>query len=487
MRTSPIIVLAGLCIATLTLHSQPVMHARQQNVSGTLSHNQGRFGSGTRTTTVPNSQLYLPDSLTLYSMSDTLRMSAIYDPRGLNDQILVQVWLSGHWVNYTRQTWTYLGSNENNLTLQQKWSNGQWTNLELDSSTYDANGIMLVHLFKYWSQGAWKDSILSSRTYDAHGSMLTNAGWYMIHNQWTNHDRSTYTNDSSGNNLSSLFQGWSGGVWVNEELFNFTYDGNGHMLTRMMQGWNGQWDNETLSTYTYDANGNMLSFLMQTSANGQWTNYTLDTYTYDANGKMLTDWQKGWTNGAWMNGSIYTYTYDTNGNMVNEVIQEWLNGLWTNYRQSTFTYDAQGNELTGNNTLWTGSSWAPTDYHFALLVSGSMYDFTGYGIIVSWIQANTTDVSRDMKNIVKGYSLSQNYPNPFNPTTTIRYALPYGSRVNLTVYNTLGQKVASLIQAQQEAGSYELKFDGSALASGVYFYRLQAGMYVDTKKLLLMK
>jgi hypothetical protein len=85
------------------------------------------------------------------------------------------------------------------------------------------------------------------------------------------------------------------------------------------------------------------------------------------------------------------------------------------------------------------------------------------------------------------YVLEQNYPNPFNPATTIRYSLPHKSQVRLTVYNPLGQQVAILVQGQQEAGSYEVKFDGSNLASGVYFYRLQAGSFLEAKKLVIAK
>jgi len=70
---------------------------------------------------------------------------------------------------------------------------------------------------------------------------------------------------------------------------------------------------------------------------------------------------------------------------------------------------------------------------------------------------------------------------------TIRYALPHKSQVLLAVYNTLGQQVATLVQGLKEAGSYEVKFDGTALASGVYFYRLQTSNYVETRKLLLLR
>ena len=85
------------------------------------------------------------------------------------------------------------------------------------------------------------------------------------------------------------------------------------------------------------------------------------------------------------------------------------------------------------------------------------------------------------------FSLEQNYPNPFNPTTTIRYGLPQGVIVTLTVYNTLGQKIAELVHGLQEAGYHEVRFDGTNFASGVYFYRIQAGGFVKTRKLLLLR
>jgi hypothetical protein len=85
------------------------------------------------------------------------------------------------------------------------------------------------------------------------------------------------------------------------------------------------------------------------------------------------------------------------------------------------------------------------------------------------------------------YALSENYPNPFNPATVIKYGLPEDANVMLSVFNTLGQEVASLASGFQKAGYHEVTFDGSGLTSGVYFYRIQANNYLETKKLVLMK
>ena len=85
------------------------------------------------------------------------------------------------------------------------------------------------------------------------------------------------------------------------------------------------------------------------------------------------------------------------------------------------------------------------------------------------------------------YDLAQNYPNPFNPSTTIRYQIPQDGIVTLKIYDILGAEVATLINEQKVAGKYEVNFNASTLASGVYIYKIQSGDFVSSKKMILIK
>ena len=88
---------------------------------------------------------------------------------------------------------------------------------------------------------------------------------------------------------------------------------------------------------------------------------------------------------------------------------------------------------------------------------------------------------------VNDYSLSQNYPNPFNPTTQISYQVPTNGFVTLKVYDVLGNAVQTLVDGYQQIGKYNITFDGSKLASGVYFYTIKVNDFSATKKLILLK
>ena len=94
----------------------------------------------------------------------------------------------------------------------------------------------------------------------------------------------------------------------------------------------------------------------------------------------------------------------------------------------------------------------------------------------------------DMSQTIKGFELYQNYPNPFNPSTKISFSLPASEKVSLKVYDILGRQVSTLIDNQyMSEGNHTIPFDGANLASGMYIYRIEAGKYTKTKKMLLVK
>jgi len=101
------------------------------------------------------------------------------------------------------------------------------------------------------------------------------------------------------------------------------------------------------------------------------------------------------------------------------------------------------------------------------------------------------DFTTDIKDITSGlptvYALNQNFPNPFNPSTNINFSIPVEEFVTMDVYNSIGQKIATLVNENKTAGTYQVDFDGANLSSGIYFYKITAGNFTETKKMILMK
>jgi hypothetical protein len=109
------------------------------------------------------------------------------------------------------------------------------------------------------------------------------------------------------------------------------------------------------------------------------------------------------------------------------------------------------------------------------------------GTLASIVELNSSSAVDRQNIVVEKFALHQNYPNPFNPVTTISYSLPIKAQVELVIYNTLGESVMQLVNEEKEAGKYSVKFDETNLPSGIYFYKLQAGSFIETKKMVLMK
>lgn len=135
-------------------------------------------------------------------------------------------------------------------------------------------------------------------------------------------------------------------------------------------------------------------------------------------------------------------------------------------------WDIRAHEFT-----WLWDLYAGADYLLAARTDGLWYFSTD-----EW-----TGIVENNSSGPEQVSLHQNYPNPFNPKTVISWQLNETSQVNLDVYNILGQKVALLLSEKQGAGKHNIEWDASDFPTGLYFYRLRAGDFVQTRRMLLVK
>ena len=145
------------------------------------------------------------------------------------------------------------------------------------------------------------------------------------------------------------------------------------------------------------------------------------------------------------------------------------------------------------NTEYTIYEWyVPGKKFYVFKIINSSISIPGYGNLNTTTAfynpgSMLTSVALSNNNLPVDYKLNQNFPNPFNPSTNISYQLPGSTNVKLIVYNILGEEIKVMVNEKQDAGVYQIKFDGTNLPSGEYFYRLEAGNFIETKKLVLLK
>ena len=136
-------------------------------------------------------------------------------------------------------------------------------------------------------------------------------------------------------------------------------------------------------------------------------------------------------------------------------------------------------------TEWLITNLVDGNYEWTLRAVDASY--SGSVVTTGTFSIGVSSTEGLFDNLPKEFSLNQNYPNPFNPTTKIKYSLPADSRVQIIVYNILGKEIMELVNENKTAGFYEIDFNGRSLASGIYFYKLQAGSFVETKKMILLR
>ncbi|MBI4548237.1 MAG: SBBP repeat-containing protein [Ignavibacteriae bacterium] len=260
---------------------------------------------------------------------------------------------------------------------------------------------------------------------------------------------------SDGDDASALSQDGSGNVYVTGSSFSFVTS----------------WDYATIK---YTPNGDSL-----------WVRRYNGPGNSDDNANALAVDSSG---NVYVTGNTATIKYLPNGDTSwvrtgyygNDIAVDGSGNVYVTGGSGTIKYSASG------DSVWFGQ-YGGND--LAIDESGNVYVTGGSGgdyVTIKYVQIPVS-VQDDAGELPREFSLAENFPNPFNPSTTIRFELPRLSHVSLKIYNILGQEVATLVDELRPAGVFTVEWNAGFHPSGVYFYRLRAGSFIETKKLVLLR
>jgi hypothetical protein len=371
--------------------------------------------------------------------------------------------------------------------------NGRWTSKYMPGTEdyyYNKQGYIDSVGYGHWKDSSWvndtsgtknqysQDGKILSTTYLSKGNLMT-----VIE----------YCYDSIGNLKSSKYRSYGSNGSVGDTTYSFfTYDSQ-NRLTLIKTYDILNWGQVGQYIYQHDSSGNIIRIAQRvdtsiTSITSDSSIISIDTtygskilFRFDEAGKIIDETSWGPVSTAdtrdtsnWIINSEYEFHYEENNRILN---------VWDNEALISFHYNTAGNLDT--------MVYLHMVFPFGMILAdsyGNRISLPGLsGLNYFYYNTRVTDVKLNNSSI-KEFALSQNYPNPFNPSTTISFSLPSKSVVSLKIFDMLGREIATIVNNEMlSAGNYSKQWNAQGCCSGVYFYRLRAGTFTETKKLILLR
>ena len=355
--------------------------------------------------------------------------------------------------------------------------------------TYNYNDDLSLNYFTMadWFNGEWIIYDKHTNSYNSEGN-LESALWEWFNSssgEWFKYAKDVYNYDSLGNRVVYLRLYFNGQEFENDFKYENYFKGT-NLISSVQQQWvYNEWVSSSKSIYTYTPENVNDTIIFQDWINDQWINYQLNILEYDEELNIISNLAKRWQEDNWLNLGMGTFEYDVNNNCVLENWEIANNNNWENWFRIFYEYDDNNNLMHLFGEEWVNEQWVSEDELLRVTnPDGILFGYLAKEIFLYY--SKPTSVESE-KNIVEEYHLSQNYPNPFNPSTTIKYQIPNAGNVTLKVFDILGREVTTLVDEFKNEGRYEVNFNASKLASGVYIYTIRANDFTASKKLMLLK
>jgi hypothetical protein len=411
--------------------------------------------------------------------SETQESTIRFTPSQTNTSLLVEyqyeLWRESVWVSSYHQHTTYSPSGKKLQTLTKFWVDtlSTWRINAKRAYNYDSSGLLVWDISYSHTDTGWRNSTQYYYYYDRNWNMTEQLRVRWSGYTWDSSATTKQQFDSLNNRIvQSQFQ-YRTRRWMKAKQYFYSYDSLNRKVEEISESGDNRnvWNAKNRKIYGYANDGKLQVILSLNKKKDDWIVSKKSEYEYDDNGNVIKILRESWDGEHWDKYSETFYTYGVKNKSKEEKDYYWRDSLWVPLSWNSYLYDGQNNILEEINRFWRDSVWVPSiRYKYAyqpLAVDKSENDFKQH------------------------IFLSPNFPNPFNPQTTIRYSLSGKSHVTVSIYNLLGENITTLVDEVQEAGDKSIVFDvnsiKSSLASGIYFYRLQTGLSVVTRKMLLLR
>lgn len=404
--------------------------------------------------------------------------------------------------------------------IRETWDNTQWNEEQRTLFTYDSEGNVIEEKTEIKNGSDWINDTRILLEYE-NGNLTSHAHYQWNGTEWLNVWRNVTTFDEDGYSVSYSLETGDSLSWIYSWRYLYYRNQNTHLIdSTRYQGWSSGWVDVTFFTYFYTTDGRD-SIITTYNSEGEPTNKR--NYTYDNTTLSYVEIIESWSETGWENNRWNELTYDSNDNLIEELLKIWDDTEWENTNKSIHNYNEQNLITETRRQFWNGLGWN-TDWRRTYEYTNGMilkivyqdYDFGNWINISQSVNEYDTDnlllttttqewngtewvnnfrdrflygpsTSVEDKTLTTDFKLFNNYPNPFNPTTKISWQSSVGSWQTLKIYDVLGNLISTPVDEYKSAGRYEIEFNASGLASGIYFYQLQTKNLLETKKMILMK